>query len=252
MGDRMMSFGWVDAASTNQAAAKEFYSKLFGWKPEDQPLPDGGFYTTFTMDGKQVAGLGQAFPGMPSVWTSYVMVEDADAIAAKAKDLDGQLMMAPMDVMDVGRMAMISDPTGAPFGIWQGKTHHGAEISGVHGSLSWNELATRGVEKALPFYGQLFGWSWKETPMGPDLTYHVADLGGKQIAGAMNMTEQWPADLPPHWNVYFQVDDADASASAIKDLGGNVIDGPIDVPDVGRMYYAADPTGATFFVMKNA
>ena len=144
------TFGWVDLASTDQEAAKKFYSELFEWEAQDGPLPDGGYYTNFTKDGKAVAGLGATMAeGMPSMWSSYVLVDSADEKTKAAKEAGGQVFMEPMDVMEFGRMAFLADPSGAAFGLWEPKTHKGAEMYGDHGSLAWNELATRDLDVFL-------------------------------------------------------------------------------------------------------
>lgn len=245
-------FGWVDVGVRDGAAGKKFYEGLFGWKGQGMPIPgQAGTYTMFAKDGRMVAALGPNQGGMPPAWTSYVLVDDADALAAEAKHLGGQVLMEPQDILDTGRIAVIADPTGAVFGLWQPGTHKGAEVFGEHGSLSWNELVTKGVDKAKPFYESLFGWKWEQFGEG-EPAYFVAKADGQNAAGAQEMGESWPEGVPPHWDVYFEVDDADAAASRVKELGGNVLSEAIEAPGVGRFYMVNDPAGAMFYLMQSA
>lgn len=245
------TFGWVDLASTDQETAKKFYSELFDWEPQDAPLPDGGYYTNFKKDGKTVAGLGSTMAeGMPSIWSSYVLVDDAEKTVKAAKDAGGQVFMEPMDVMEFGRMAFVADPSGAAFGLWEPKSHQGVEMFGEHGSLVWNELATRELEAARAFYEKVFGWSWDSTDMGEGGTYYLGGVGNDKRAGGIEMGEMWPAEVPAHWDVYFAVDDHDSAAKKAVELGATDMSGPIEVPSAGTMHYLQDPTGAFFYILE--
>jgi predicted enzyme related to lactoylglutathione lyase len=248
MGNPQGVFGWVDLGTTDQKAAKKFYGSLFGWKYNDQDLPQGGSYSMAHRDGKQIAGIGTAQEGMPPVWSSYIMVDSVDKAADQVTGLGGKVLMPPIDVLDSGRMAFISDPTGAAVGLWQAAKHGGADLFNEPGTMTWNELATRGVDKALPFYQELLGWSWKAMEGSPT-PYHMANLAERPVAGAMEMNEVWPVDVPPHWDVYFSVEDADKSVAKVEKLGGKNLAGPIDVPTVGRIYMIADPQGASLYIM---
>ncbi len=242
--------GWIDLASTDQDAAKEFYSKLFDWEARDEPLPDGGYYTNFAKDGKAVAGLGSAFEGMPSMWTSYILVDDADKTAQAVKEAGGQVFMEPMEVMQYGRMAMVSDPSGAAIGLWQPAEHKGAEVWGESGALTWSELATRDLDAARPFYEKVFGWDWTPVDMGERGNYYLGGVGKEQRAGGIDMGDMWPAEVPAHWDVYFGVDDHEAAAKKAVDLGATDMSGPIEVPMAGKMHYLQDPTGAFFYILE--
>ena len=175
---------------------------------------------------------------------------DADQVAAKAAELGGALMVEPMDVFEEGRMAFIQDPTGAAVGLWQPKNHIGAQIVNEPGSLCWNELATRDTAAGQTFYCTLFSWTAEVRDMstGP---YTVFKNGEAFAGGMLQMTEEW-GDIPPHWMVYFAVDDCDASAQKIQDLGGAIHVDPMDIPDVGRFAVASDPQGGHFMIMKLA
>lgn len=127
-------FSWIDLGTTDLEAAHAFYSALFGWTPDNQPLPGGGSYTNFRLDGYTVAGAAEMLPemkanGVPPAWTSYVSHSDIDTVAARAAEAGGTVFFEPMDVMEYGRMAILGDPTGASFGLWQPKAHIGAQVS---------------------------------------------------------------------------------------------------------------------------
>lgn len=245
-------FGWVDVGVPDATVGKRFYEGLFGWKGEDMPIPgDAGTYTMFSMDGKVVAALGPNQGGMPPAWRSYVIVDDADVLAARAKEFGGKVLMEPQDILDTGRIAMLADPTGSVLGLWQPGTHKGAEVIGEPGSVAWNELVTKGLEEAKAFYEKLFGWKWEQFGE-TDAPYFLAKADGQSAAGAMEMGPDWPEGVPSHWDVYFEVDDADAAAERVKKLGGKVLSDPIEAPGVGRFYMVSDPAGAMFYLMKSA
>src|SRR3954447_3692733 len=158
---------WVDLGSADVEASRGFYGTLFGWTASEPGPPEAGGYRFFEQDGKMVAGLGPLMQeGQPSAWSSYVSVVDADATAAAARDAGGSVVVEPMDVMDVGRFAFVSDPGGAVIGLWQPRRHTGAEIVNEPVSLAWNELNTRDVEAAKPFYTAIFGWEAETSQMG--------------------------------------------------------------------------------------
>lgn len=240
---------WVDIG-TDVEAAKTFYTELFGWEYEAAGPPDEtGGYGMFMQDGKEVAGLGpQQNPG-PPFWTTYITVDDADETAAKVKEAGGQVVMDPMDVMEAGRMAVLQDPEGAYFSVWQAKETIGAQLVNEPVSLSWNELNTRNLDQAKQFYGAVFGWECVTQDMGDGMTYTEVKLDGNSVAGMMDMTGRVPDMVPPHWMVYFAVDDADATAAKAQELGGQVMVPPTDIPP-GRFAVIADDRGASFAVIK--
>jgi uncharacterized protein len=238
---------WVDLGSPDPARAAAFYTDLFGWDVQQGP-PESGGYAIAHLRGKPVAGLGpQQNPG-PPVWATYVNVGDADSIVAKVTANGGQVFMAPFDVMDVGRMAVFADPVGAVFSVWQPGRHLGAGIVNEPGTYSWSELITTDVAGAKTFYMAVFDWG-AEThgPDGPG-GYTEWKVSGRSVAGMMTKPDEMPAQVPPHWMVYFAVADADAAAERIGDLGGTVIVAPRDI-EPGRFAVAVDPTGAMFNVM---
>jgi hypothetical protein len=239
---------WIDLSATDVDAAADFYASLFGWTVQPS-VPEAGGYRIAELRGKAVAGVGpQMQPGMPPNWATYIATDDAEATAKAVADAGGQTFMPPMDVMDVGRMAIFADPSGGVFGVWQAGNHKGAGIVNEPGSLSWNELATRQPDAAAAFYPAVFGWEPQVHDMGGGMVYTEWLLGGKSIGGMMPMDDSIPAGTPTHWRVYFAVADADATAAKATELGGTVHLQPMDIPQ-GRIATMSDPQGAFFNII---
>ena len=238
---------WTDLSTSDPQAAKAFYGPLFGWEFTDNPTDQGGPYTMATKDGKSVAAMMQQPPeqaemGIPSMWNTYITVDDVAETVAKVEGAGGTIMMPPMDVMDAGKMAVLVDPTGAVFCVWQPLAHIGAELVNEHGALCWNEVVTADVSAASAFYKELFGWGTQAMDMGPMGTYTVFTLGEDGIGGSPGMPVE---GVPPHWSTVFAVDDCDAAVATATESGGTAIMEPFDTP-IGRMAVVADPTGAMF------
>jgi predicted enzyme related to lactoylglutathione lyase len=240
---------WVDLGTPDVDASIRFYGELFGWSASEPGPPEAGGYRFFEQDGKMVAGLGPLMQSnQPPAWLSYVSVADADATVAKARDAGAVIHVEPMDVMDVGRMAILADPTGAALGLWQPRRHTGAEIVNAPVSLAWNELNTRDVDAAKPFYETIFGWQADTQSMG-DFEYTTWLLGDKPVGGMAAMNEQVPAEVPAHWLAYFAVDDTDAVVERAQASGGRLTFGPMDIP-AGRFAVLADQHNAIFGIIK--
>jgi len=237
------TFSWIDCATTDQEGAKAFYSSLFGWSFMDMPVPEGGTYSMAMLKDKPVAGLFTKPPEMPAPphWSSYVSVEDADATAARAKELGGQLLAEPFDVMDAGRMAVIQDGEGAVVSIWQPKQNTGAGLVNEHGTLCWNELMSNDPEAAQTFYTALFSW----TPEPFQDNYTIMNVNDRGNGGIMKIGPEM-GEIPPHWGVIFASDDVDARVELVTGAGGSVIVPAFDTPPVGRVAVVADPQGAAF------
>jgi uncharacterized protein len=236
-------FSWTDLATTDVDAAKAFYSDLFGWSTEDNPLPGGGSYTMASIDGRSVAGLSAVQQeGQPPAWNAYVTVENADASAAKAAELGGTVVAQPFDVMEAGRMAVIADPTGGIFCVWQAGDNIGAELVNGHGMLSLTQLNTNDTERASEFYSQLFGWRIERTE-GTEIPYWGIYVGDALNAGMMMLQPDSPA--PPHWLVYFGHNDLDGAAEKITSRGGTVLVPKTPVPG-GEFVVGQDAQGAVF------
>jgi uncharacterized protein len=238
---------WVDLASPDLAASAAFYSSLFGWEAKDQG-PEAGHYHMFEKGGVPVAGAAPIMmEGQPPAWTTYVSVTDADQTIAKVKAAGGMVFVEPMDVLDVGRMAVFADPTGAAAAVWQPRAHLGAGLVNEPGALVWNELSTRDTAAAKAFYGEVFGWEGETSAMG-DMEYTTWNLGGEGIGGMMDMPAEVPPEVPAYWLAYFGTADCDATVAAATGLGSTLFVGPIDIP-IGRFAVLSDPTGAMFAVI---
>jgi predicted enzyme related to lactoylglutathione lyase len=240
---------WVDLGTPDATDASRFYSGLFGWTIAEGP-PESGGYRICMLGDKPVAGLGpQMNAGAPPYWTTYISVAEADETAAAIQEDGGKILVEPMDVLDVGRMAVAADPTGAVFSIWQPKVHPGAGIVNEPNTWCWNELTTRAPQKSVEFYGAVFGWTAGLLPMpdGPD--YTEFSVGGRRIAGMLQMEgDAFPPDLPNHWMVYFAVEDCEATVAKVQELGGKAMVPPTDVPP-GMFALVMDPQGAAFGVI---
>jgi predicted enzyme related to lactoylglutathione lyase len=239
---------WVDFSSPDLEASRAFYGALFGWDVPPGP-PEAGGYSIAMIAGKPIAGIGpQMNPDMPPVWMTYVNVDSADDVAAKVTAAGGQTFAGPMDVMDVGRMAIFADPAGAVFGIWQAGTHKGAAVANEPNTYCWSELVTTDVPGAKAFYNAVFGWGSVTHGADGMGEYTEWKIGERDVGGMMQKPESMPAEVPPHWGVYFAVSDCDASAAKIGELGGAIFMGPMDI-EPGRMAVAADPQGGVFNIL---
>jgi uncharacterized protein len=253
------TFCWVELMTTDSESAKKFYGGLLGWTFDDSPIPGGGSYTMAKLNGKDAAGImkmsAEMQATMPSNWASYIAVEDADATAKKAAANGGKVMKEPFDVMDVGRMAALQDPSGAVFCIWQAKKHHGVGAKQEVGALCWNELYTTNVDAAGKFYVNTFGWKTESMDMGPMGTYtlfHDPVEGKKKNFGGMINMPPSMKGVPSNWLAYFEVADVDASTKKATELGGKVLMPAMDIPNVGRFSIVQDPQGAALALYKNA
>ncbi len=241
-------FSWVDLMAHDIEKAKAFYGSLFGWTATDQDTQGGPPYVMFRLDGHDVAGMGQMndemkSQGVPPIWNSYVNVDEVNAATEKATELGGTVIMPPMQVLSAGSMAIIQDSTGAMLSLWQKNEHIGARLVNVPGTFSWNELATRDVEKAREFFGKLFGWTFEDNPHAQS-KYYVIMNGERQNGGMLQMDENW-GDMPPYWGVYFTVDNCATAVDKVGQLGGRTIMPPFDLP-FGRIAVVQDDQGSAF------
>jgi predicted enzyme related to lactoylglutathione lyase len=240
------TFCWIELGTSDAGGAKAFYTGLFGWDVSETPMGENETYYIFKKDGADTAAMyqmGAQMQGIPPNWLSYVAVSDADGSVDQAKRLGGNVMNGPFDVMDFGRMAVIADPQGAAFAVWQARTNIGVGVRDEPDTLCWNELQTRDVQKAKHFYADLFGWRAKESP-----EYIEVSAGEQPIGGIMQ--SQAPPHVPSYWLAYFAVDDCDGTAEKARSLGATIRLDPMDVPNVGRFSVIVDPQGATFAVIQ--
>ncbi|MGB8649336.1 MAG: VOC family protein [Mycobacteriales bacterium] len=235
---------WVDLGTPDMDATIAFYGSLFGWTC-DRGGEEFGGYSTFRLNGKQVAGVMPLMaPGMPPVWSSYVCSDDADKTSALVTEAGGTVIAPPMDVADLGRMAVFAAPDGAVIGIWQPGAHIGAELVGEESSYAWTELATRNQAAALPFYSSVFGWGTHQSP-----GYTEFQLSGSSIAGCMDMPDSIPAEVPSYWMPYFTAQDPAAKAEQAAALGATVLVPFMEMASVA-FSIVQDPHGSTFGLLR--
>jgi len=247
------SFNWIELATTDQNAAKQFYGALLGWETQDFPMGPDGTYTMFKLDGRDTAGGYQIPSGMamPPHWELYVAVDSADETAARAAGLGATIIRPAFDVFNLGRMAVIQDPTGAIFSIWQAISHIGSGIAGESGTLCWADLNTPDRERSKSFYEALFGWSFdpgKDTSADPYL--HIKN--GPAFIGGVVPEAHRNKHAPPHWLIYFQVADCDASTAKAAELGGQVYVPPMSIDATVRYSVVADPQGIVFALFQGS
>ncbi|MFC9734375.1 VOC family protein [Streptomyces roseolus] len=244
---------WIDLGSPDTTAAAEFYAAVFGWEYRSAG-PEAGGYGFFQQDGATVAALGPLTEeGARSAWTVYFQAPDADTTQMVAAAEGGRVRVRAMDVMDAGRMAALTDPAGAEFAVWQPGSVKGLDRTSSTNTLVWVELHTPDPEAALDFYRSLFEWRWAEMA-APGMTYRVVSTadGDQQDASFGGAAELQDSGERTRWVPYFAVEDADATADAVTASGGTVLLPPADIPDVGRLAWFADPSGAEFAVLKPA
>ena len=243
---------WAELDTTDEAGALAFYSAMFGWEDDPQPIGPDWVYHMQKVNGLPAAAIyrqseEEQAQGIPAHWKTYFTAGDVDAVAAKAPQLGGNVLFGPMDVFEAGRMVMLQDPQGAVFAVWQPKQHIGARIKDEPGAMCWHELMTSDRDAAIGFYHGLLGMEQGDA-MGP-MDYTFLKVGDNGVAGVMEITPDM-GPVPPCWVVYFAVTDADASVAQAQSLGGGVVVPATDVPDVGRFAALTDPQGAHFSVFQ--
>jgi predicted enzyme related to lactoylglutathione lyase len=242
---------WVELGTPDIEASEAFYRELFGWEiPELPNSAELGGYRRAKKGGKDVAGVAPLMQeGQPPAWSTYVSVADAAATLASVGAAGGQVIVEAMDVVGLGTMAVFVDPTGAACGIWQPGTFAGAELVNENGAFGWNELGTRDTAAAKEFYGAVFGWSAEDNDMGEMGTYTTWKVGEAMVGGMFDISGVVPDEVPAHWLTYFTVEDLDATMEKVKTGGGDVRNGPIEIP-IGKFSVLADQFGAVFAAMQ--
>lgn len=241
---------WTDLQAPDPGAARAFYGPLLGWDIEVNPDPQYGGYGLARVGGKDAAGIGRTqAPEQPAAWSVYIGSDDLDALVARVGEAGGTVIAPPFPVGDQGRMAVFQDATGAFISAWQTERMAGMQASGS-GTFGWAELSARGVDAALPFYEQVFGWTPKHAGEGPQ-RYTEFQAGGESVAGAMEMNPMVPAEVPNYWLVYFAVDDVDATFQQAVAAGAREMLPPSEFND-GRYAILGDPQGAAFGLLKLA
>jgi len=241
---------WVDLSTPDVAASRAFYERVLGWQVEVSPDPAYGGYGIARIGGKDVAGIGpKQSPEQPTVWSLYIGTDDAADLAARVQRAGGTVIGPPFPVGDQGTMAIFQDPAGAFISAWQADTMHGFQATGA-GAYGWAELNARGVDRALPFYAAVFGWTTRTSDMGEGNPPYVEFLAGADsVAGAWEMNPAIPPEVPSYWMVYFNVDDVDAAFRRGLDAGASEMMAPQDFPG-GRFAIIGDPHGATLGLLR--
>jgi predicted enzyme related to lactoylglutathione lyase len=245
------TFSWVELATPDQNASIAFYHALFGWDVQNQPMGPDDFYSLFTIRGKEVGAAFTLHPverkgSVPPHWNMYITVGDVDAAAARAVELGAKVFAPPFDVKGTGRMAVLQDPTGAVFQVWEGRKHIGAKILNENGALCRSELTTRDTRAAEAFYTKLFGWTARHDVPSAQPDYTEFHNEGRKGVGMMAMPADMPAAVSSYWMPYFQVADCDASTARLQALHGTLMVGPHQIPGTGRFSICRDPQGAMF------
>jgi hypothetical protein len=258
---RQGTSNWVELRTSDQSAAKEFYGSLFGWSFDDQLIPQDGVYSMATLRGEAVAAIApipaDESDAGPPIWRTYIAVDDVNATSEKIAPAGGRVVTAAFDVGDAGRMAWVTDPTGAVVGLWQAGRHIGATLVNEPGALSWNELLTDEPDMAIAFYETVLGVTHVSVDAAPGTKYHSLKVAGHDVAGCVK--PPMPG-IPSHWQNYFAVDDADAIAHQVVAEGGRIAVDPFDIPWArllkrqvgatgGRAAVVSDPQGGLFGVM---
>ena len=245
---------WVELSTSDDTEAVKFYGSLFGWVDDPQEMGPGAYYHMQQLEGLVAAAIykmgdEEKAQNVPPHWTTYFTVTNTDEAIERAKHAGGSVVAGPFDVFTAGRMAVLKDPQGADFAIWQAKEHIGSTVKDDPGAFTWNELLTSDSKAALTFYSALFG---VETATVSDpMPYNMLRVDGKDVAGVVDITEEM-GPVPPYWGVYFASIDVDESVTKATSMGATVLFGPMDIPTVGRLAVLQDPQGAAFSVFKPA
>jgi uncharacterized protein len=245
------TFSFADVMTTDVEGAKSFYTQFFDWGAHTLREGTDSEFTLFHKEGAPVAGTfdlpqDQRDQGVPPNWVSYVNVDDVDKATERARDSGATIVVEPYDVADAGRLSVFLDPQGAALCLWEPRAHFGAGVVNEPGALSWNELRSPDPEGIKGFYTDLFGWTYVGTDMGNGLEYTGIRIGDKSNGGIIP-SQVIGSDIPPHWGVYFGVEDTDKAVERAEGLGAKVLAPPMDVP-MGRFAPLLDPQGAAFSV----
>lgn len=245
---------WYELLTADPDASKAFYDHVIGWTIEAQPSGPMDYRMIGTVGNDHVGGVMRLTPEMQAggarpTWLFYIGVDDVDATVAKITAAGGSVLMAPFDIPNVGRMAFVADPQGAPFYVMRGTSEESStafDRTGM-GKCNWNELATTDQAAANAFYAEVFGWRYPDSmPMGEMGDYIFVAVGDTTIGATMTRPAGGP---PPSWQFYFRAPDIEAAAAKVGEAGGTVHHGPQEVPGGDRIIIASDPHGVMFGVV---
>jgi len=252
---RSGTFCWADLPTTDLDHAIAFYSELFNWRAVDAETPEGyGRYVLFQKNGKTVAAAYAmeeelAESGVAAHWESFIATKAVDELSARAAELGATVVAPPFDMPGVARMAVLADPEGATFTLYQATPEIGTQLLNEPGAPCWFELYARDLETSTGFYANLFGYELRNAVGLGGAPYVQFGIGKGAAAGAMQLRPEW-GDMPPMWAVYFQTDDLDAAIARAESHGGDLLMAPTQVPGVGRFAMLCDPQGASFMLME--
>jgi len=249
--DNRGQFVWYDLVTSDPGAAEGFYRQLIGWSTQEWE-GGGAPYTMWTNREKPLGGVMEMrdevrAAGAPPHWMAYVEVDDIQGTVAKVEGTGGGVLHQPTEIPGAGSFAVLSDPQGAAFAIYSSEGAASGDSKGPPqvGEFSWNELATTDYKGAFAFYSELFGWEPKEAmDMGDAGIYQVYGRGDMPLGGMFNKPDEMAG--PPMWLYYIRVEDVDAAVDKVVELGGQVVNGPIEVPGGDRIAQCLDPQGALF------
>ena len=242
---------YVELTCPDPHAAKGFYWPLLGWQFEDVDMGEAGVYVAVSVRGDSVAGITGQMPqlqGHPAFWGVYLAVDDVDAAAAKVEPAGGTVEAAPFDVLELGRMASIQDPTGVRVNLWQAGQSIGSVRVNEPGCPIWHELTSPDLPRATAFYSAVLGVEWESMPMETGDDYTCLMVAGRPVGGAFPPQMD---GIPPHWDVYFNVEDCDATVARAVELGGSALVPAYDLLGVGRVAMVRDPQGALVAFLEN-
>jgi hypothetical protein len=239
---------WTDMMAPDIDAARVFYRNLFGWEYNIGGA-DYGFYSTAHLGGRATAGIGGPQPDAPpapAAWSLYFASDDLQSDVAKAVSLGATVLYPASQVGEFGKMAVLADPGGAAFCFWESGSHIGSQMTDEPGATSWYELYAANAKQSRDFYTALLGAS--DEAMPGDLEYYTLKHGDTMICGIMQIDPSWGA-VPPHWLVYFLVEDVEKAVDIVTSNGGKALSSIDDSP-WGRFVTLQDPAGATFNVIQ--
>lgn len=238
------TFCWVDLITSDAEGAKAFYGELFGWEFTDNDMGGGAVYSMGEVGGNRTAGvMGGA--DQPPHWNSYIAVASAEETVRKAEEAGAKVVQPVVEIPGSGKMAFVQDPSGATVGLWEAEDNIGAQLVNAHGAFSWNDLQTHDVDKAVEFYTGVFGWEVGTVEDDEEHERVMIRVGETQNGGMAKLPDVMSPETPPHWLVFFAVDDVDAAIETAERAGGAKQVGPLDLP-AGRIAILTDPQGAAF------
>ena len=251
------TFCWFELATNDQPDAKDFYSNLFGWEFKDMPIGENDLYTLCMVNGRDAAAIytmraEQKQQGVPPNWLVYIAVESADAAAQQITAAGGTILAPPFDVMDLGRMTVANDPTGATFAAWEARKNPGTGIVHANGTVVWADLNTPDPARASAFYRDVFGWSVLagegKGPAGPNDYGHIS--AGGEFIGGIPPAAHFHTGTPPHWLIYFAVPDCEGAVAETIGDHGRILMPTMTMEGQRKFAVLADPQGAAFAVVQ--